>query len=96
MRIAGGEVWRATRTPDGPATLRLRVISGSLRADAWGPGAARALDGAAALAGELDDDDGFRPAAARWRRCGRASAACASPAPATCSSRWWPPWSSSG
>jgi 3-methyladenine DNA glycosylase/8-oxoguanine DNA glycosylase len=62
MRIAEGEVWRATRTPDGPATLRLRVISGSLRADAWGPGAGRALDGAAALAGELDDDAGFRPA----------------------------------
>ena len=63
MRLGDGEVWRATRTPLGAATLHLWRTAGGLEAEAWGPGAAWALDGAAALAGQLDDDAGFRPAA---------------------------------
>jgi 3-methyladenine DNA glycosylase/8-oxoguanine DNA glycosylase len=61
MRLADGEVWRATRTPLGAATLRLRAGEGGLCAEAWGPGAPWALEGAAALAGQLDDDSDFRP-----------------------------------
>src|SRR5205807_1525247 len=58
-----GEVWRATRTPLGAATLHLWPTAGALEAEAWRPGAACALDGAAALAGRPDADAGFRPAA---------------------------------
>jgi len=61
MRLRDGEVWRATRTPMGAATLHLWHTAGGLEAEAWGPGAAWALEGAAALAGQLDDDTGFRP-----------------------------------
>ncbi|HEX6493547.1 MAG TPA: DNA-3-methyladenine glycosylase 2 family protein, partial [Candidatus Dormibacteraeota bacterium] len=61
MRLRDGEVWRATRTPSGPATLHLRHGSAGLDAEAWGPGAAWVIDGAAALAGQLDDEAGFRP-----------------------------------
>ena len=35
-------LWRTMRTADGPATVRLEV-EGELRAEAWGPGAERAL-----------------------------------------------------
>lgn len=55
------EVWRAQRTPEGPATLRLRVIEGPptaaarLHAAAWGPGAAWSLARAGELLGEGDD-----------------------------------------
>jgi 3-methyladenine DNA glycosylase/8-oxoguanine DNA glycosylase len=55
------EVWRAQRTPEGPATLRLRVIdgpptaAGRLHAAAWGPGAAWSLERAGELLGDGDD-----------------------------------------
>jgi hypothetical protein len=40
LRVVDGSVWRATRTPAGVATERLRVASdGSIEIDAWGPGA---------------------------------------------------------
>jgi 3-methyladenine DNA glycosylase/8-oxoguanine DNA glycosylase len=53
------ELWRATRTADGPATLRLRVDGDGFRAEAWGPGADRVLDTAPDLLGARDDDAGF-------------------------------------
>jgi 3-methyladenine DNA glycosylase/8-oxoguanine DNA glycosylase len=62
MRLGDGEVWRATRTPLGAATLRLQSTADGLCAEAWGPGAPWVLEGAAALAGQLDDDGDFRPA----------------------------------
>ena len=36
-----GQVWRGTRTPEGPATLRVGSAPsvGEVRASAWGPGA---------------------------------------------------------
>jgi 3-methyladenine DNA glycosylase/8-oxoguanine DNA glycosylase len=52
---ADNSVWRATRTPDGPATLRLVGAGDAIRAQAWGPGAAWAIDQAPELAGALDD-----------------------------------------
>jgi 3-methyladenine DNA glycosylase/8-oxoguanine DNA glycosylase len=61
MRVAGGEVWRALRTPDGPATLHLRVDGSELVTSAVGPGAAAALDLAPALAGLDDDPSQLRP-----------------------------------
>jgi len=56
-------VWRATRTPDGPVTLRLTPLPGlgEIEAEAWGPGAEWALDGVPELLGERDRPEGFRP-----------------------------------
>ena len=54
-------LWRATRTADGPATVRLRAAGDQLEAAAWGPGAAAAIDAAPATAGTGDDRSTFRP-----------------------------------
>ncbi|MET9498545.1 DNA-3-methyladenine glycosylase 2 family protein [Streptomyces sp. NPDC006552] len=56
-----GAVWRASRTPQGPATLRLTERSGTVRAQAWGPGADWFLDHLPALLGEADDPSLFAP-----------------------------------
>lgn len=55
----GDVVWRASRTPEGPATLAARAVPrlAVVRARAWGPGAAWALDHLRSLVG-ADDDDG--------------------------------------
>jgi 3-methyladenine DNA glycosylase/8-oxoguanine DNA glycosylase len=57
ISIAPGRIARTTRTPDGPATLLLRIRGGRLEAEAWGPGADRALGAVPALVG-LDDEPG--------------------------------------
>lgn len=57
-----GAWWRAMRTPEGPATLRLNGRGVGLTAEAWGPGAGWALDAAADLVGAADSLDGFQPA----------------------------------
>lgn len=55
------EVWRAQRTPEGVASLRLRVLDGPptaarrLLVSAWGPGAPWSLAHAPELLGEGDD-----------------------------------------
>lgn len=65
LRLGAREVWRASRTPEGPATLRLRVAAGGrlpgqqLLAEAWGPGAAWAVGQAPELVGGGDVLDGF-------------------------------------
>jgi len=56
-----GSVWRATRTPDGPATERLVPESGAIRVDAWGPGAAWLVEHAPDLVGATDDPRPFEP-----------------------------------
>jgi len=61
LRLHGREAWRATLTPEGPATIHLTHVDGAVEVEAWGPGAAWAAQGAAALCGEEDDDSGFRP-----------------------------------
>jgi endonuclease III len=61
MRVLNGEVWRATLTPEGPATVHLVHSNGSVEVEAWGPGGAWAAAGAGALCGEEDDDSGFQP-----------------------------------
>jgi 3-methyladenine DNA glycosylase/8-oxoguanine DNA glycosylase len=61
MRLAPGEAIRATRTPDGPATLQLVLRGRRVAAEAWGPGADVALDGTPALLGLDDAAAGFDP-----------------------------------
>lgn len=60
-RRRGGGLWLGTRTPDGPATLRLavRAADGEVVATAWGTGASWVLDGLPSLLGADDDVDGF-------------------------------------
>ena len=62
MRLAAGALRRASATPAGPATIEVRTGGSELRAAAWGPGAAAALDALPALLGLDDDDAGFEPA----------------------------------
>lgn len=62
IRLArDGSVWRATRTPDGPATERLVPEAGAIRVDAWGPGAAWLVEHAPELVGATDDPGPFEP-----------------------------------
>jgi 3-methyladenine DNA glycosylase/8-oxoguanine DNA glycosylase len=62
MRLSRDELLRSTRTPDGPATLAMKVLAnGVVDAGAWGPGADHVLDGLPALLGEDDDRTGFDP-----------------------------------
>ena len=60
MRVRIDDVWRATRTSDGPAALHLTIDGRVLLAEAWGPGAVAAVEAAPGWAGLLDDDHGFR------------------------------------
>lgn len=62
LRRDGRDVWRATRTPDGPATIQIHHENGALDARGWGPGATWAVAQIPQLCGERDDDSGFRPA----------------------------------
>jgi 3-methyladenine DNA glycosylase/8-oxoguanine DNA glycosylase len=62
-RVFNGEFWRATRTPAGPGTERLRRAAGAtVEVTAWGPGADWLVEHAPALVGEQDDASGFQPA----------------------------------
>ncbi|MFF4329546.1 DNA-3-methyladenine glycosylase family protein [Streptomyces sp. NPDC001591] len=56
-----GSVWRGTRTPLGPATLRVSRTPDGAEAEAWGPGAEWVLDGLPALLGADDDPAAFVP-----------------------------------
>ncbi len=76
-RLLGDTHWRGIRTPEGPATLAVRPLSGEglVHAEAWGPGADWALDGLPALLGAEDDVTGFDAGrhpllAEAWRRHG--------------------------
>jgi 3-methyladenine DNA glycosylase/8-oxoguanine DNA glycosylase len=60
MTVEGAVLWRASRTPEGVATLALRETRpGVIGGAAWGPGAAWALGQLPALCGALDDPDEF-------------------------------------
>ncbi|MEW2359256.1 DNA-3-methyladenine glycosylase 2 family protein [Spirillospora sp. NPDC029432] len=54
-----GSVWRASFTPDGPGTLRLRRSGDAVDAAAWGPGAQWLLDGVPELLGAGDVPEEF-------------------------------------
>ena len=61
IRFGPDGIWRATRTPEGPATLRLRPAEGGVEVSAWGPGAAVAVADAADLMGANDDPSALVP-----------------------------------
>lgn len=56
-----GELFKATSTPDGPATVALKRVEGGVAARAWGPGADWVLEQAPAWVGALDEPQGFEP-----------------------------------
>ena len=51
--------WRATRTPDGPATQRLRMVGDEIESRSWGPGAGWLAHRAPKLVGCHDDTTNF-------------------------------------
>jgi 3-methyladenine DNA glycosylase/8-oxoguanine DNA glycosylase len=61
VRVGAREAWRASHTPEGPATLHLEMEGTIVEAQAWGPGAGVALDNAPGLLGLADDATSFRP-----------------------------------
>ncbi|WP_225822246.1 DNA-3-methyladenine glycosylase family protein [Streptomyces naphthomycinicus] len=72
---ADGSVWRTSRTPGGPGTLRVRVYGGEVLGEAWGPGAEWLLERLPKLLGAADEPAAFVPrhrvvAVARHRRPG--------------------------
>lgn len=61
IEIGNGAVTRATRTPEGPATMRIEVGDGQVNVEAWGPGADWVLEHADHLTGLADDASQFDP-----------------------------------
>jgi 3-methyladenine DNA glycosylase/8-oxoguanine DNA glycosylase len=59
-RVFEGEVWRATRTPEGPATAHLKTTGGTIVVRAWGAGSGWVLDHAPAMVGVEDDPTALR------------------------------------
>ncbi|MFE6778372.1 DNA-3-methyladenine glycosylase family protein [Streptomyces sp. NPDC057702] len=58
---ADGAVWRASRTPQGPGTIRIARHGEAVEGRAWGAGAPWLLDRLPALLGAGDDPTPFRP-----------------------------------
>ena len=72
-RVGRSQVWWATRTADGPATLHItaRPADGVIDGEAWGPGAASVLERLPGIVGAGDDVGSFRtdhPLVARLHR----------------------------
>ena len=61
LRLFDHEAIRATRTPDGPATIHMATDGERVDCEAWGPGSTWALEKAPALLGNDDRIDDFRP-----------------------------------
>jgi 3-methyladenine DNA glycosylase/8-oxoguanine DNA glycosylase len=94
--IRGGELLRATRTPEGPATVWLRPSGDAIEAEAWGSGAPRAIEDAVGWMGAGDDWSSFEPhdEVVRqlrrdhpWLRLTRSGAVTATLIPAICEQR---------
>lgn len=62
IRFDGRTIWRATRTPEGPATTRIEAFGDGYRVLAWGPGAGSAIEAVPRLLGDGDQVDTFVPA----------------------------------
>jgi 3-methyladenine DNA glycosylase/8-oxoguanine DNA glycosylase len=93
FRLEGGSIWRATRTPAGPATINLAPARGVIKVTAWGPGAGWAVDSVPRLLGAGDDPGLFAPVSGRLRdlarrhagvRFGRSDAVFEAIVPAVC------------
>lgn len=72
-RVVGPHVWRAVRTPCGPATLRLTPGPSCVDATAWGPGAEWLIASVPEMLGHGDDWSGLDVSANAfladaWRR----------------------------
>jgi 3-methyladenine DNA glycosylase/8-oxoguanine DNA glycosylase len=61
IRLTPTGVWRATRTPDGPATIHIQPGRGVVVARAWGDGAERLIAALPRLLGADDDPAAFVP-----------------------------------
>ena len=61
LRVQSDGLWRATRTSDGPVTVRMGVAGRMLTAEAWGPGSEYALDRVPDWIGESDDATALVP-----------------------------------
>ena len=61
IRFGPDGIWRATRTPEGPATIRLRAVAAGVEVVAWGSGAATAVAGAGDLIGANDEPQLLEP-----------------------------------
>ena len=59
--VGADEVWRATRTPCGVATVHVTGGGGALHARSWGPGADWVLEHLPDLVGDTDGVEGFDP-----------------------------------
>jgi 3-methyladenine DNA glycosylase/8-oxoguanine DNA glycosylase len=62
IRFGPDGVWRAARTPDGPATVRLEHGGTGLAVDAWGSGARWVIGQVPSLLGFDDQPETFKPA----------------------------------
>jgi len=71
IRLSARAMVRASRTPDGPATVRAEQVGDAIEIDAWGEGAEWALEHAPGLLGCLDDRAGFEPLDGLVRRLQR-------------------------
>lgn len=58
-RTPDGAIWRTSRTPGGPGTLRVTARAGEVHGQAWGPGADWLLDTLPQALGADDDLSGF-------------------------------------
>ncbi len=70
-RLGAGEFWRASFTPDGPATLRIVWSDDAIDAEAWGAGRDWMLQRVTAMCGGLDPGFEFldgHPAVLRAQR----------------------------
>jgi len=62
MLVRDDDLWRASHTPEGPATIHLRSVDAlTVDATAWGRGAAWLVDRADWLIGARDSLEGFDP-----------------------------------
>lgn len=68
---SANELWRATRTPDGPASQRIVVRGDLAELAAWGPGSEYLMETAPDLLGENDDASSFAPTHPRLREMHR-------------------------
>ena len=93
IRFERGVVWRASRTPAGPATTRIARGAGGWRVSAWGPGAEAASAAVPRLLGAEDEPAALRPRSGLVRdliarftglRFGRTDAVWPSLIPAVC------------
>src|SRR5690606_11990924 len=71
IQLGERTVVRASRTPDGPVTVRADHQGDRIEVEAWGPASAWALEHAPGLVGVLDDQQGFDPVHPLIRRLHR-------------------------